>query len=78
MVAKRNGSKTKDTKMMGPKKPEVKKVVKKAIPKCPASDGINGGKTPAIVAWYKKYKPAEYKRKYHAFELAKTRGKVKV
>lgn len=52
------------------------KNAKSSIPKCPEKDE-RGDKTPAVVEWYKKYKPAEYKRKYHAFEAAKVRGKVR-
>lgn len=60
-----------------PKKDPKKNAPKKAtIPQCPPKDE-RGDKTPAVVEWYKKYKPAEYKRKYHAFEAAKVRGKVK-
>lgn len=49
---------------------------KQSIPKCPEKDD-RGDKTPAVIEWYKKYKPAAYKKKYHAFEAAKVRGKVK-
>ena len=71
----------KKTEPVAPKKAPKVKAPKKAtpkesIPKCPEKDE-RGDKTPAVVAWYRKYKPAEYKVKYHAFEAAKVRGKVK-
>jgi hypothetical protein len=34
------------------------------IPPCPKKTMRDGDKTPAVVEWYKKYKPAEYKARY--------------
>lgn len=43
-------------------KPETSKVV--AIPPCPDEDPLAGDKTPAVIAWWFKYKPAEAAAKY--------------
>lgn len=36
----------------------------KDIPPCPKKTMRDGDKTPAVVEWYKKYKPNEYKARY--------------
>lgn len=37
---------------------------KSDIPPCPKPTMRDGDKTPAVVDWYKRYKPAEYKARY--------------
>lgn len=37
---------------------------KAGIPPCPKPTMAAGDKTPAVVEWYKKYKPAEYRARY--------------
>jgi len=37
---------------------------KKNIPACPKKEMRFGDKTPAVVEWYRKYKPEEYKARY--------------
>jgi hypothetical protein len=42
--------------------PEAK--AKREIPPMPPKDWLMGDKTPAVVEWYRKYKPEEYRARY--------------
>ena len=53
------GKAAKAIKVEKPEKPK-----EAAIPPCPDEDPLAGDKTPAVIAWWFKYKPAEAAAKY--------------
>jgi hypothetical protein len=54
------GKAAKVTKVENPEKPKAVA----AIPPCPDEDPLAGDKTPAVIAWWFKYQPAEAAVKY--------------
>lgn len=48
------------------------------IPKCPPRSRVHGDKTPEVVEWYRKYKPAEYAARYGIIGPGRVRRERKV